>query len=308
MKNMPLLEEGTELSLEALKANFRANDFSTAVSRYDSDHASSQDNRFYERLQKHFSKVWNAQMMQLSKKGSLSNYSSNHPVRCLEEAEAKLVAGTVMEILDNENLCRSIIEATLTSMEDSIMEDIQCYAQECGKSMEALSEKELDAAFDRFSDRFLGKMMHLLEQVQQVPEILNMGKSMPAQEDFSEKAWKNYDEINFERKWNHSRTKTGAMLELDEEMERTSQDFRAQMSFAAVNDGLDAVFTEEEVCEQLLNAFIQSVEDSTDREILCLRADGLTQAEIAQRLGFKNHSAVTKRLDKLRKQFKAFLT
>ena len=180
MKNMPLLEEGTELSLEALKANFHANDFSTAVSRYDSDHASSQDNRFYERLQKHFSKVWNAQMMQLSKKGSLSNYSSNHPVRCLEEAEAKLVAGTVMEILDNENLCRSIIEATLTSMEDSIMEDIQCYAQERGKSMEALSEKELDAAFDRFSDRFLGKMMHLLEQVQQVPEILNMGKSMPA--------------------------------------------------------------------------------------------------------------------------------
>lgn len=308
MKNMPLLEEGTELSLEALKANFRANDFSTAVSRYDSDHASSQDNRFYERLQKHFAKVWNAQMMQLSKKGSLLNYSSNHPVRCLEEAEAKLVAGTVMEILDNENLCRYIIEATLTSMEDSIMEDIQCYAQERGKSMEALSEKELDAAFDRFSDRFLGKMMNLLEQVQQVPEILNMGKSMPAQEDFSEKAWKNYDEINFERKWNHSRTKTGAMLELDEEMERTSQDFRAQMSFAAVNDGLDAVFTEEEVCEQLLNAFIQSVEDSTDREILYLRADGLTQAEIAQRLGFKNHSAVTKRLDKLRKQFKAFLT
>ena len=100
MKNMPLLKEGAELSLEALKVNFRANDFSTAVSGYDCDRASSQDNRFYERLQKHFAKVWNAQMLQLSKKGSLLNYSSNHPVRCLEEAEAKLVAGTVMEILD----------------------------------------------------------------------------------------------------------------------------------------------------------------------------------------------------------------
>ena len=79
MKNMPLLKEGAELSLEALKANFRANDFSTAVSGYDCDRASSQDNRFYERLQKHFAKVWNAQMLQLSQKGSL--YINANPIR-----------------------------------------------------------------------------------------------------------------------------------------------------------------------------------------------------------------------------------
>lgn len=307
MKNMPLLEEGAELSLEALQVHFQANDFSAAVSGYDSDRASSQDNHFYKRLQEHFAKVWNQQMAQLSKKGSLLNFSSNHPVRCLEEAEAKLVAGTVMEILGDEDLCKSIMEATLVSMEDSILEEIQRYAQKRGKTVEELSEKEMDAAFDRFSDQFLGKMMNLLEQVQQVPAILEIGKSMPAQEDINEKAWKNYDKVNFERKWNHQRTKTGPMLELDEEMEHTSQDFRVQMSFAAVNNGLNAAFTEEEISQQLLNAFIKSVEDSTDREILYLRADGLTQAEIAQRLGFRNHSAVTKRLDKLKKQFKAFL-
>lgn len=303
MKNMPLLEEDADLSLEALLAQFQANDFSAAVSRYDSTYASSRDNRFYDRLQKHFSKVWNTQMAQLSPKGSLLNFSSNHPVRCLEEAEARLVAGTVMEILDDKDLCKSIVEATLVSMEEPIMEEIQRYAQERDKPIEELTEAEMDAALDCFSDRFLGKMMNLLEQVQQVPAILKIGKSMPAHEDFDEKAWNNYDKIDFERKWNHLRTQTGAIQELDDEMERTTQDPRAQMPFFAINNGLNAAFTGEEVSQQLLNAFIQSVEDSTDREILYLSADGLTQAEIAQRLGYKTHSAVTKRLNKLRKQF-----
>ena len=308
MKNMPLLEEDAELSLEALQAFFQANDFSAAVSGYDSDRASSRDNSFYDRLQKHFSKVWNEQMAQISKKGSLLNFSSNHPVRCLEEAEAKLVAGTVMEILDNEYLCKSIMDATLASMEDSIMEEIQSYAQKRGKTVEELSEKEMDAAFDRFADQFLGKMMNLLEQVQQVPAILKAGKSMAAHEDFDKKVWNNYDKIDFERKWNHLRTKTGPMLELDDVITQTVQDHRAQIALAAVSDGLDAAFTSEEISLQRLNAFIQSVEDSTDREILYLRADGLTLQEIAKRLGFKNHSAIVKRMDKLRKRFKAFIS
>ena len=131
---------------------------------------------------------------------------------------------------------------------------------------------------------------------------------MPAHEDFDEKAWNNYDKIDFERKWNHLRTQTGAILELDEEMERTAQDPRAQMPFFAINNGLNAAFTGEEISLQLFNAFIQSVEDSTDREILYLSANGLTQQEIAQRLGYKTHSAVTKRLNKLRKRFDVFLT
>jgi len=307
MKNMPLLEEDVDLSLEALQAHFQANDFSAAVSGYDSTYASSRDNRFYDRLQKHFCKIWNAQMAQLSKKGSLLNFSSNHPVRCLEEAEARLVAGTVMEILADEDLCKSIMEATLTSMEEPIMEEIQRCAQERDKPIEELTEAEMDAALDCFSDRFLGKMMNLLEQVQQVPAILKIGKSIPAHEDFDEKAWNNYDKIDFERKWNHLRTQTGAIQELDDEIERTTQDPRVQMPFFAINNGLNAAFTGEEVSQQLLNAFIQSAKDSTDREILYLSANGLTQQEIAQRLGYKTHSAVTKRLNKLRKRFDVFL-
>ena len=306
MKNMPLLEEDADLNIEALQAFFQANDFSTAVSGYDSDRACSRDNSFYDRLQKHFSKVWNEQMAQISKKGSLLNFSSKHPVRCLEEAEAKLVAGTVMEILDDEALCQSIMEATLVSMEEPIMDEIQRYAQKRGKTVEELSEKEMDAAFDRFSDQFLGKMMNLLEQVQQVPAIMKTGKAIPAHEDFDKKALKNYDKIDFERKWNHQRTKTGPLLEQEGTIEQTAQDFRAQIALDAVSNGLDAAFTSEEISQQQFNAFVQSVEDSTDREILYLSADGLTLQEIAKRLGFKNHSAVVKRMDKLKKRFKDF--
>ena len=308
MKNMPLLEDDADLSLEALQAYFQANDFSAAVSGYDSDRANSQDNHFYKRLQEHFAKVWNQQMGQLTSRKSLRNFSSNHPVRRLEESEAKLVSGMVMEILDDEQLCQAIMEATLVSMEDSIMDEIQRYAEKRGKTMEELSEKEVEAAFDRFSDQFLGKMMNLLEQVQQVPAIMKTGEAIPAHEDFDKKALKNYDKIDFERKWNHQRTKTGPLLEQEGTIEQTAQDFRAQIAFDAVSNGLDAAFTSEEISRQQFNAFVQSVEDSTDREILYLSADGLTLQEIAKRLGFKNHSAVLKRRDKLRKQFNDFIS
>jgi hypothetical protein len=38
-----------------------------------------------------------------------------------------------------------------------------------------------------------------------------------------------------------------------------------------------------------------------------MRSDGKTQKEIAAALGFADHSAVTKRLQKLRKQFEVFM-
>ena len=133
MKNMPLLENGAELSLEALQAHFQAHDFSTAVSGYDSEKASNAERQLYSRIRNHFEKAWIEQMGQISKQKNLRNFSKKAPVRCLEEAEEKLVAGTVMEILADEQLCASIMDATLTSMEQHILDKLERYAQEQGK-------------------------------------------------------------------------------------------------------------------------------------------------------------------------------
>ena len=75
----------------------------------------------------------------------------------------------------------------------------------------------------------------------------------------------------------------------------------------AVDMGLGPAETDEEACEQLLRAFVATVQDPVDQEILYLRARGWKQKEIAEHLQFKDHTNVSKRLTKLQVQCHAFL-
>ena len=52
MIDTSLLEKTEPISREALQAFFRANDFSTMVSRYDAETAASEDNEFYLKVKK----------------------------------------------------------------------------------------------------------------------------------------------------------------------------------------------------------------------------------------------------------------
>ena len=100
-----LLEKDTPPTIAELRAFFREHDFSNQVSRYNPWAASKEQNAVYIRAKKHFISAWNKQMGTLIGKRSLINYSSNSPVRTLEEANENLIAGTVMEILSDASLC-----------------------------------------------------------------------------------------------------------------------------------------------------------------------------------------------------------
>ena len=64
--------------------------------------------------------------------------------------------------------------------------------------------------------------------------------------------------------------------------------------------------TNDEEYDRLENQFLDTL-NGTDREIYLMRKQGLTQAEIAERLGYKTHSAVTKRMKKMRKALVDFI-
>ena len=113
--DMTLLEKDSAPTIAELKAFFRDHDFSTQVSKYDPMTAPEEQNRVYIKAKKYFLSSWNAQMKLLTGKGSLINFTSNAPVRCLEEANENLVAGAVMEILSDETLCENIIDSMLTT-------------------------------------------------------------------------------------------------------------------------------------------------------------------------------------------------
>lgn len=299
--DMTLLEKDGAPTIAELKAFFRGHDFSTQVSKYDPMTASEEQNRVYIKAKKYFLSSWNKQMKLLTSKGSLINFTSNAPVRCLEEANENLVAGTVMEILTDETLCERIIDSMLTALEGDITAELEKYAKAHNKTVEELTEGEFALVFDQFADLFLSVMMNKLMQVESVPDILGVSKEIGAHEDFANTANTNYDKIDFKRQWSHTRSRVGEMESLDqiEKAEHTAPDSATEFSDEDPQEHLEMVET--------IKEFYEFLGDETDVKIFKLKANGYTQKQIAERLGFKTHSAVGKRLKKIEEKQKAFL-
>jgi len=87
------------------------------------------------------------------------------------------------------------------------------------------------------------------------------------------------------RKWSHSRTSVGAMLSLDQLMD----DAPDSITFE------NAPFEEEIIESQTFEAFAATLSER-DKQILQLKASGFTLKEIADKVGYQNHSAVSKRI------------
>ena len=299
--DMTLLEKEGAPTIEELKTFFRNHDFSMQRSKYNPGNATDTQNRIYIKAKKHFLSAWNKQMKVLTGKGSLINFTSDAPVRRLEEANEKLVAGTVLEILTNETLCESIIDSMLTASEGDIDAELEKYAKTHNKAVEDMPEAEFALLFDKFADLFLGVMMNKLLLAESVPEIMDVSKKIATHEDFAWTAGTNYDKIDFNRQWNHTRTKTGAMESLDQmkEFEHNEPESATEFSYDDPQAHLDLIAT--------IKAFYAFLGDETDVKIFKLTANGYTQKQIAERLGFKTHSAVGKRMKKIEEKRQTFV-
>ena len=299
--DMRLLEKDSAPTIAELKAFFRDHDFSTQISKYDPMIASEEQNRVYIKAKKHFLSSWNKQMKLLAGKGSLVNFTSNAPVRCLEEANENLVAGAVMEILTDETLCERIIYSMLTTLEGDITAELEKYAKAHNKTVEELTEAEFALVFDQFADLFLSVMMNKLMQVESVPDILGVSKEIGAHEDFASTANTNFNKVDFNRQWDHTRTRVGELESLDqmEDIEHKTPELATEFSDEDPQAHLEMMET--------IKEFYEFLGDETDVKIFKLKANGYTQKQIAERLGFKTHSAVGKRLKKIEEKQKVFL-
>ena len=299
--DMTLLEKDSAPTIAELKAFFRDHDFSTEVSKYNPMTAPEELNRVYIKAKKHFLSSWNKQMKLLTGKGSLINFTSNAPVRCLEEANENLVAGAVMEILTDETLCECIIDSMLTTLEGDITAELEKYAKGHNKTVEELTEAEFTLVFDQFADLFLSVMMNKLMQVESVPDILGVSKEIGAHEDFATTANTNFNKVDFNRQWDHTRTRVGELESLDqmEDIEHKTPELATEFSDEDPQAHLEMVET--------IKEFYAFLGDETDVKIFKFNANGYTQKQIAERLGFKTHSAVGKRLKKIEEKQKVFL-
>ena len=232
------------------------------------------------------------------------NFSEFSPIRCLEDREEDLVSGTVMELLAEDDHCDLLLDLVFDAMQDHLHVALESHATAHGKSVDALTEEEITFVVNQFADQFLGHMMNLLLQVQNVPEIMEMGKEMPAKEDYAKTPYTNYDKINGMRKWDHLRTQIH-MTSLDEIVDAIRQDPDSAPEdmtyrYDIPKDELEAEY------KMLRKAFMQTLSPE-DQKIFALKEEGMKQKEIAKKLGYANHSAVSKRIKKIQKACRAFL-
>ena len=291
-----LIDKDGAPSEEEMRELFLKHDYTVHKSSFDPMTASEEDLRLYKKAKNFFKESWLEQLKSMGGKGSMKNFTKNYPLRVLEDANEDLISGTVVEILSDDDLTEKILDSFFSAMEEPLTAGFNAYAKSLKKEPADLSETEIKEVVDKLVDLYLAEMMNLYMKSQGVPELVKTVKKNEAHEDFNNDVMNNYDKIDFDRRWYHLRTKLGAPLSLDELLEKKPE---------ALADA-DAFFKDIEKEYIILRREFLDTLNGTDREIYIMRENKCTHAEIAERLGYKTHSTITKREKKIKQQLKEF--
>ena len=279
---------------EELKAIFRANDYTTYVPKYDASKRTAAENKIHSRAKSLFYISWCKQLSGMGCKASLKNFSKDYPVKLLEQIDENIIAEQVVNVLNDESKQQSVFEVFFTSMEKPLEDALSAQAASLGISLEELTDDEIMQAVDNVADSFMNFMIGKMMVSQSVPEIMQITKKNGAHEDFNPNVKVNHDRIDFERKWDHTRTRLGKMLSFDE----LDPDDESLAYWD--NEPTD----DEQAFVELTQRFLASLDDETDRDIVLFKLKGKKQSEIAETLGF-TQGTIAKRLKKIKTKFDA---
>ena len=169
MANASLLEKEGPITLDDLKSNFRANDFSAYSSGFGDKHESVERTERFQKIREYFEAAWSDQLKVLTGK-SMQNFTEHSAVGSLEKSEGNLVAGTLVDVLENEQQAEMLLELGLQVLREPLEMELEQLALAQGKAPEELSEEEFSVVLAQLSDQFLGKMMNLLLQTQDIEQ------------------------------------------------------------------------------------------------------------------------------------------
>ena len=288
----------TPEQLTELQSFFQKNDFTSNMTLNREYHFNSDQSEIFVRAKKIFGECWLGNLRPLGVNRKMKNFSKDYPVNFLENADADYFSEEISKIYKNPEMLNEYIDRFFEMYEEPVMLGLDCYAKSVGKEVDSLTDEEIHNVVEKVAGVIDETLIETVMQGQQVPAIFGVSKKIPQHEDFTERL--NQDKINFYNKWTHAKTKLGAPLLFSELSEDETTDIEGAKMFFA-ND------PEEEQRYIFLRDEFAKTLNSTDKEIYYLSEKGLTQKEIAKRLGYKTHSAVSKRMKIMNKNFKEFL-
>ena len=227
-----LLDKGRTPTVEEMKDYFKKNDYTTAPSPFDASRASQKDMKVFLKAKNVFKKFWLNNQATFGGRTSFDEYSENHPLVVLEQADENLIAGSVTNIIKDEKLYEEMIESFFSAMQPQIALAIDTYAQKNNKSADDLTDEEIEFVIDKFVDLFLDTMVNLQMQSQSVPELIKGTNEIGTHEDFSDRFDENFSRADFYRKWDHTRTKMGKIFSFSEVTEDADAQAELEENFA----------------------------------------------------------------------------
>ena len=288
----------TPEQLAEVKALFQQNDFTANMAVEREYNFTGEKAKVFARSKRIFGEYWLGNLRKLGVKRKMKNYSKDHPVNFLENADADYFSEQVSEIYTDPDKLNEYVDRFFEMYEQPVMLGLDCYAKSVNKEVDDLTDDEIHTVIEKVAGVIDETLIETVMQGQQVPKIFGISKKIPQHEDFTEKL--SQDKINFYNKWTHAKTKLGAPLLFSELSEDEATNIEGAKLFFANNPEEERryIFLRDEFAKTL---------NGTDREIYYLLEKGITQKEIAKRLGYKTHSAVSKRMKIMNKDFKKFL-
>ena len=290
----------TPEQIKEIQDFFKSNDFTAMMSVDHKPELTGKSAEVFKRAKEIFSQYWLKNLHELGIKRMMKNFTRDYPVKLLQNADADHFIEQVAEMYADPEVRGKAVEQFGKMYEEPFLTGIESYCRNFGRKYEDLTEEEIGFIAEKVADVLNEEFIKVLMLGQQVPEVYDISAQIRTHEDFNKSLPGNYDLINFHNKWTHCKTKLGAPLLFSELSEEEMTGLEGARSFFESADA----HTQKEY-EEIRDAFANTL-NSTDREIYYMREKGYTHAEIAERLGYKTHSAVTKRLKAMQEKYDEF--
>lgn len=258
-------------TMEELRVFFKANDFSSAAymdMAYDKLDADTVETLEY--IKGLMDAHWEPLSHEMGLKSASGYYDKDNPLIALRDNVENLAASGVLKLLEEQ-------------------------PERATKILEQFVD---DPNVDQHVDDFLHNAVKTLMQVMDYEEVAKVIQGNAAYEDYNHRKKNNHRAQDFDKSWNHTRAQMQT-VSLDQMKDATNEN--SECVAALVPDVLSDVV--DEVAAKITHETFWGCISEGDKILLKMRMSGMSQKEIAERLGYKTHSAVTKRLQKLKKIF-----
>lgn len=286
--------EYTPEQVKEIKEFFKENDI-TANSSLDAEIDISPDKAdIFNRTKKIFAQYWKDNLKSLGINKSMNNFSKDHPVNFLMNVDGNILSEVIAELYGQLNVESDVdfIDAFCGMYQKPLMIGVERYAKKLGKTSDDLTDEELIFVVDKVAGIIIEEILKVVMIGQQVPELYDVSRKSAVIEDFNENQKENHPKIDFLRKQYGLKRKFDSVLSFDELAEEDLVNLNFESDFEQISD---------EEIDKAVAAFIDTLDD-VERTIYFMKQDGCTQEEIAKALGYKTHSAVTKRLAKMKEK------